>query len=361
MLSARVGALALETAAGDLEQQPRRDRHGDEEGKHHRQGGVGGNGAHIGPHQTGDEQHRQQSDHDGERRDDGRIADLGDRLDRGLGQPAIAAHLPVTNDVFNDDDGVVDENADRENQREQADAVDRIAHHPRGEHRQQNGRRDDDEDDDAFAPADHQHDESDDRESGEREMKQQLVRFLGRGLAVIARDRDFEIVWNDAALGRFEPAQDFGRHHDGVGAPALGYGDAHRRPLFQRALRVARHRPAVMLWLRGADHDIGHVLHIDRTPIARGEQQQADVWNSLQCLPRHDRQRTIVLAKRAHEEGAIGVGQLIDELVQRNAVKRQARGIGFDPDLIGSAADDIAAADIIDLGQLVLKLLGDLI
>ena len=115
-------------------------------------------------------------------------------------RPRVAAHLPVPDDVLDDDDGVVDENADREDQREQADAVDRVAHHPGGEERQQDRRRDDDEDDDALAPADRRGDEHDDRDGGEREMEQQLVGLLVRGLAVVARDRDVEVRRNDAAL-----------------------------------------------------------------------------------------------------------------------------------------------------------------
>ena len=178
----------LETAAGDLEQQPRRDRHGDEEGEHHRQRGVG---REWGSYRAPSDRRRTAS-----AAEPTTMVSVATMV--GLPTSATASIAvsisprspricPVTHDVFDDDDGVVDENADREDQREQADAVDRVAHHPRGEHRQQDGRRDDDEDDDAFAPADHQHDESDDRESGEREMKQQLVRLLVRGLAVIAR------------------------------------------------------------------------------------------------------------------------------------------------------------------------------
>ncbi len=72
-------------------------------------------------------------------------------------------------------------------------------------------------------------------------------------------------------------------------------------------------------------------------------------------LPGDDRHGAIALAEGADLEGAIGVGQLVDELIERDAIERQALGIGLDPDLIGAAADDVAHADIIDLGQLVLQ------
>ena len=45
---------------------------------------LAGIGRHVGPHQPGHEQHRQQRRDHGQRRDDGRIADFGHRLDRRL-------------------------------------------------------------------------------------------------------------------------------------------------------------------------------------------------------------------------------------------------------------------------------------
>ncbi len=193
-------------AAGDAQQQPRRDGDRDAEREQHRDRGVGRNRAHVGAHHAADEHHRQQRGDDGQGRDDGRIADLGDRLDRGLDQAALAAHRPMPGDVLDHDDRVVDQNADREDQREQADAVDRVAHQPRGEHRQQDGGGDDDEHHHAFAPADRQRDQDDDRQRGEAEMEQQLVGLLGRGRAVVAGDRDFEAGRNDAALDDLEAA-----------------------------------------------------------------------------------------------------------------------------------------------------------
>ena len=64
--------------------QPRRDHHGDEEREQHRRRRVGRDRRHVGPHQAGDEQHRQQRRHHGQGGDDGRIADFRHRLDRAL-------------------------------------------------------------------------------------------------------------------------------------------------------------------------------------------------------------------------------------------------------------------------------------
>ena len=51
---------------------------------------------------------------------------------------------PMAHDVFDHDDRIVDQDADREDQREQADAIDRVAHHPGGEEGQKDCGRNDD-------------------------------------------------------------------------------------------------------------------------------------------------------------------------------------------------------------------------
>ena len=60
--------------------------------------------------------------------------------------------LPAV-DVLDHDDGVVDQDADREDQREQRHAVQREAPGPRGEQRRGEGQRDGNADDQRFAPA----------------------------------------------------------------------------------------------------------------------------------------------------------------------------------------------------------------
>ncbi len=120
-------------AAPDAAEQPRRDDDRDEKREQHRDRGVRRDRAHIGPHQPADEHHRQQRDDDRQGRDDRRVADLGDRVDGGRDRVRSAAHVPVPDDVFDDDDRVVDQDADRKDQREQADPVDRVAHQPGGE------------------------------------------------------------------------------------------------------------------------------------------------------------------------------------------------------------------------------------
>ncbi len=125
-------------------------------------------------------------------------------------------------DVLDDHDGVVDENADREDQREEADAVQRVAHDARREQREHDGRGDDDGDDQRLAPANCDADENDDGYGGEPEMEQKLVGLLVGRLAVVPCHHDVEVGGNDAALELLQALGDaFGDDH-GIGAGALG-------------------------------------------------------------------------------------------------------------------------------------------
>ena len=140
-----------------------------------------------------------------------------------------SAHRPVADDVLDHDDGVVDQDADREDQREEADAVDRVAHQPGGEEREEDRRRDDDEHDKPLAPADREGDQHDDRDRRQAQVEEQLVRLLGGGRAVVASDGDLDVRGDDAALDGVEAPQHLVGDDDGVGALALGNRDSDGR------------------------------------------------------------------------------------------------------------------------------------
>ena len=353
-----VSVTAARLLPADAHHQPRRQDHGDEEGEEHRRRGIGGDRAHVGAHQPGDEEHRQECRHHGERRHDGRIADFGDGLDRGLRARAAVVHRPVARDVLDDDDGIVDENADREDEREQADAIERVAHDPGGEEREQDRRRDDDGDHDRFAPADGDGDENDDRDGGEAEMEEKLVRLLVGGLAVVAGDRHLDVGREDLAMHLVEPLDDVLGDDDGVGAGTLGDGERHRGDALEAVARLADVGHPVLVGLGDQLH-VGDVAEIDRPPVAGGDQQVLDLGNGLQRLAGDQRQ---LLAVRAHQcgvERAVGSGDLGGKLLEGDAVERELLGVGLDPDLVGLLADDIGEADVGELAHLDLQLAGE--
>ena len=310
----------LEMPAGKAQHQPGRHRHRDEEREQHRHRSVGRDRAHVGAHQAADKHHRQQRGDDGERGDDGRIADFRDGFDRGLDSPARAAHRPMPDDVLHHDDRVVDENADREDQCEEAYAVDCVAHHPGREQGQQNRRWDDDQHHDALAPADRRRDEDHDRDCRKSQVKQEFVRLLVGGVAVVARHRDLKVSRHDPALDRLQTLHDLLCDDDCVCALALGDCEADGRPTLEEPGGIERHRPGALVDLRRADDDVRDVLDIDRAPVARRQQQKADVWNPLQRLAGDDRNGFAVFAERAGQERPVGVGELVGELTQRDPV-----------------------------------------
>jgi hypothetical protein len=109
----------------------------------------------------------------------------------------------------------------------------------------------------------------------------------------------------------------------------------------QPARGGARQGPGAMIGLGCANHHVCNVLHIDGAPIARGDQQQPDIWHALQRLPGDDRDIVVELIERADQERAVGVFELVDKLIERDAVKRQPFRIGLDPDSVGTAADNV--------------------
>ena len=201
----------------------------------------------------------------------------------------------------------------------------------------------------------------DDRNRRQGEMEEELVRLFVRRFAVVSRDRDIESGGDDPSLHSVEPAHHVGGDIDRVRALALGDREADGGTALKSARRVAGHRPRAMLDFGRADNDIGDVLDVYRTSVAGGQQQQPDVGHALQGLPRHHRQGAALPAKRARQKRTIGVGELVRDLRKRDAVERELFGVRLDADLAWAAADDERGPDALDLGQFVLKLLGNLV
>ena len=79
----------------------------------------------------------------------------------------------------------------------------------------------------------------------------------------------------------------------------------------------------------------GHIAHIDRPPVARGQEQVADFGQRLQRLAGDERRaaRPSSRTRPAWNE-RLAPSILAGELLQRDAVEREPLGIGLDPDLL---------------------------
>ena len=189
-------------------------------------------------------------------------------------------------------------------------------------------------------------------------MKEELVRLLGRGRSIIARDAYFDPARDDAGLDDFKPPQDVFGDHDCVCALALGDGEGDGGTPLELAIGEAGRRPGAMLGLGCADDDVRDILNVNRPAVARREQEQADIRDALQSLPGENGQRLAAVAERADEKRAIGVGQLVDQLIERHAIDRQAFGSGSTRIWFG-LPPTYRRADVVDFDQLVLKLFRD--
>jgi hypothetical protein len=100
------------------------------------------------------------------------------------GRQLLQAH--VADDVLHHDDRVVHQDADGEDQREERDAVERVAVEVEDQQREAERHGDGQQHDERLAPAEEEQDEQRDAEDREAHVQQQLVGFLAGGGAVVA-------------------------------------------------------------------------------------------------------------------------------------------------------------------------------
>ena len=131
--------------------------------------------------------------------------------------------------VLHHDNGVVDENADGEDEREQRNAVQREPPRPGGEER--SGERDDDRSThhQCFASPHGQHHQQDYAGGGEEQLLNELLGFVVRGNAVVAGHCHLHVVGNDGAAQGVDALHDTRGDIDGVLARFFRHGESHCR------------------------------------------------------------------------------------------------------------------------------------
>ena len=264
-------------------------------------------------------------------------------------------------DVFHHHNRVIHQNADGENQREQAHPINRVAHHFRGKQRQQNRGRNHNQRHQRLAPANRQPDQRHDRQRCQPEMEQQLVGFLIRRRAVIPRHLHRDAVRDQPPLQPLQPIQNALRHHHRIRPGPLGEGNRHRRAALPDLRRIRRKGPHAMLHRRTAHDHARHIAHIDRPPVAAGQQQQPDIRHPGQSLPGHHLPLHPGIAHPAGQKRPIGAGNLGHQLLQRHPKQRQFLRVRLHPDLLRRAPGDIGQADLINLDHLRLHPVRELI
>ena len=359
-LAVLVTLSPVQGLAGQSDHQPRRDDDGDEEGEDHGRRGVDGDRCHIGAHQARDEQHGQQGGDHGQGRDHGRIADLGHGLDGGLGAAASVIHGPVAGDVLDHHNGVVDEDADREDQGEQADPVDGVAHQIGREEGQQDGRGDHYGRHARLAPADGEADQDDDREGRQAKMHEQLIGLFVGGLPIVAGDNDIQACRDQRAFQSLDPLHHRMRDDHGIGPLAFGDRQADGgcpAPSIPGAGIVCGAR---LVLTRGLN-DGRDVAKVNRLTGHRTDGQQGRVVGRGQPLARAQGHGLTLVAEAAGRKAAVGLGDGLQHRGQGHAARGHAGGVGLDPDFRRSAADDEGQADVVDLPDLRAQPGGDIV
>ncbi len=333
----------------ESEGQPGRDDEGDRQRNQHADRGVDRDRAHVWAHQAGDEGHRQQRGDHGEGGEDGGAAHLVDRA-RNDGFEAIVVEAHAAVNVFHHHDGVVDQDADRENQREQRHPVQREAPGPRSEQRGRQRQQHRGADDQRLAAADGEQHQQHYRAGGEDQLLDQLLGLVVGSGAVVAGDADLDSFGQDAAMQRVHALDYLFGNVDRVFARFLGDGQRHRREglALVGPVRAARARgvPDITRRLVGAGNDAGHVRHVDRATLRYADHQLLDVLGAGEegaglhqdfLVARHQR------AGRLHRVGHL---QRVTDVLRRHVEGRHAVRVHQHPHRAAGAAEggDFAGA-----------------
>ena len=348
--------VIVQRLAGKADHQPGGDDHRDEERKDHRRRGVDRDRRHIGTHQPRNEQHRQQRGNHRQGGDDGGIAHLGNGLHCRVDPASAILHRPVAGDILDHHDRIIDQDADREDQREQADAVDGKAHDLAGEHGQHDGGGDDDRSNSGLAPADRKADQNHDRNRCQGEVKDQLVGLFVGGFAIVAGHRHADAVGDQPALKVLDLVHHRFGHGDSIGPGALGDGKTDRRGHGPALLPVPRPTPGAGLILAGGLGDRGDIAEQHRRAAGRAHGQPGQFLRIAQRLPGADRHGLAAFAHGSRGKGTVGLRYRLDHVTQRHAVNREPGRIGHHPQRRALAAGDEGQPDIVDLGDFAAQL-----
>ena len=242
----------------------------------------------------------------------------------------------MADDVLDDDDRVVHQDADREDEREERDPVEGVAVEVEDEQRERERRRDGEEHDRRLAPAEEQQDEQGHPEHGDAHVQEQFVALLGGRVSVVARDRHADLGRDDPSAEGLEAGARLPDDFDGVGARTLGEGERDRG--FERALLVGMED--VVARVVGLRAHRRHVAEAHGLSAFEPDDEVAEI-----LFPREgpaDLEVDLFAAEGAGAEltRLIGLLDRADDLRRRHAVGREPLRIEPDAHRQAAPADD---------------------
>ena len=242
-------------------------------------------------------------------------------------------HAPLG--IFGDDDGVVDQHADREDQREQHDDVDREARKLEAEDAGEERRRNGNADKQRRAEAEREQDDHGDEQHAGRDRVLEVRQHLPDQLRLVLRIADVH-AFRPVGL---EPLDDL-LHRvdrlDQVGAGALRHLDGHGRLAVD-----AGDRSRV---LEGR-LDGGDIAERHRGAGRRRDRDREHVLRPLDQARHLDREAASLPFQSAGGDDAVGGLRHRHELVERDAVALHEHGLGGDLDRLVTRAAQLGLQD----------------
>ncbi len=274
-------------------------------------------------------------------------ADLVHGARNQFGQRAAAqAHVAV--DVLHHHDGIVHQDADRKDEREQRNAVDREAPGPGSEQR---GCQSDGHcraDDHGFPSAHGEHHQKHDGRCGEEQFLDELLGLVVGRLAVVARHGELDAFRHVGAAQVLDSLDHLAGDADRVDARLLRNRDRDRRSMRDirqpaRSRARTRSKPGIRSGLFGLCRYVGHFFQIDRTAAIDRDDEPRDIIAVGQEFPRVHRRDAILAHQRADVLHDIGRHQCPREVSSRQAVAGELLRIQL------HANDALRAADRVDV------------
>ncbi len=342
-------------AAQELERDPRRDDEGDGERRNHRHRGPYRDRAHVRPHHPRHEGHREDRRDHRQRGQDGRVPHLVHPFDRRNLRRAIAAHhVPV--DVLHHHDRIVDQDADREDEREQRDAVERVAQRVVHEEGERQRHRNGNQYHQRLTPAEEEPHEERHRERGDQQVQDQLLRLVTGSLSVVARHIERDVGREEAPARRLHALLHGVGHDGGVGPLPLGDADRHGVPdrsAGDGMRDVVRHVAEVLAHRRHVAHhhrDATARAHHDLTHLGGGRERRTDV----------DAVDGVRAGELAGLQSRVGLLEHLGHLAGSHPERREARGLERHRQLQRMPPGDRGLGHVGHGPDLILEVHGDL-
>src|ERR1035438_5939759 len=233
----------------------------------------------------------------------------------------------MAHDILDHNDGVVDKDADGEDQSKQCDPIQGIAIQVEHGECEGEGDRHREKYDPGFPPAQCQCNQQCDRQGCDQKMFEKFVGFVLRGLAIVARDRDVQITRKDITAQSVDFVQHTLRNVCGVRTFALGKRDCYCGIFRARCLSWAT--------TSIGKHDIGgcfggavlkllrYVTQVDGTFGVNPDHDLTQVFETRKKSACFDLQLAIVASKPAGLAAAFRVLELPNDCARCKAVGRE--------------------------------------